>query len=74
MNDREQAFWEAVAKTDGTRMATVRFSDDTWHQLVITGAAVYFDGTVLPAGEFASWDRSLDEDEVARLFAAFAAD
>ena len=66
----EEAFWEAVAKTEGTRMASVRFPDSTWHRLVMAGSTVYLDGTVLPTGDFAVWDRTLDPDEVARLFAA----
>ena len=64
----EEAFWEAVAKTEGTRMASVRFPDSTWHHLVMAGTTVYLDGTILPTGDFAVWDRTLDPDEVARLF------
>ena len=66
----EEAFWEAVAKAEGTRMASVRFPDSTWHRLVMAGSTVYLDGTILPTGDYAVWDRTLGPDEVARLFTA----
>lgn len=69
-DDLEAKFWEAVAKTEGTRMATVQHPDSTWHQLVMSGCTVYLDGTVMPSGDFAVWDRDLSPDEVRDLWEA----